>query len=426
VKQPFLVAICSVLLPAFLSAAPTKEINRRADNLRASMSAQRRDFHMHPELGYHEVRTSKIVYDRLRHMGITDIRTNIAGTGIVALLNGGKPGPVVAYRGEMDALPFQELNNVPYKSTVSNVMHACGHDAHTTIALGVAELLSSMREQLPGSVKFIFQPDEEDTARPMKEGASVMIKEGALEKPKPSAIFGLHTTAEIETGEIGARAGGAQAAADEFEIVIHGKTAYVGHPEEGVDAIVVAAQCIEGLQTIRSRRTDPLERVMLSIGKIEGGERVGTPAAEVRMKGLLRSFDEKSRKMMKDAMRQTLDGICKAYGATFDLSIDEQTAVVYNDPKLTEFAMNSIRHSLGEKAAIEPAFRMGAEDFSYFQEVVPGILFRLGSGNKARGITSNQHTPRFDIDEECMVIGVKAMANLIWDYLENANAQSKP
>jgi amidohydrolase len=280
-----------------------------------------------------------------------------------------------------------------------------------------------MREQLPGSVKFIFQPDEEDTARPMKEGASVMVKEGALENPKPSAIFGLHSTAEIETGQIGARAGGAQAAADEFEIVIHGKTAYVGHPEEGVDAIVVAAQCIEGLQTIRSRRTDPLERVMLSIGKIEGGERVGAPAAEVRMKGLLRSFDEKSRKMMKDAMRQTLDGICKAYGATFDLTIDEQTSVVYNDPRLTDFAMNSIRKSLGDAAAIEPAFRMGAEDFSYFQEVVPGVFFRLGSGNKAKGIVSQQHTPTFDIDEECMVVGVKAMANLIWDYLENANVQ---
>jgi amidohydrolase len=423
VKQPFLVVVSALFLPVLVQSSPTAEINQRAENLRASMVAQRRDFHMHPELGYHEIRTSKIVFERLQKMGFTDIRTNVAGTGLVALLKGGKPGPVVAYRGEMDALPFQELNNVPYKSMVSNVMHACGHDAHTTIALGVAQVLSSMREQLPGSVKFIFQPNEEDTARPMKEGASVMVKEGALENPKPSAIFGLHTTAEIETGEIGARAGGAQAAADEFEIVIHGKTAYVGHPEEGVDAIVVAAQCIEGLQTIRSRRTDPLERVMLSIGKIEGGEKVGAPAAEVRMKGLLRSFDEKSRKMMKDAMRQTLDGICKAYGATFNLDLDEQTAVVYNDPKLTEFAMHSIRHSLGDKAAIEPAFRMGAEDFSYFQEVVPGILFRLGSGNKARGITSNQHTPTFDIDEECMVVGVKAMANLIWDYLENANAQ---
>jgi amidohydrolase len=288
-----------------------------------------------------------------------------------------------------------------------------------TIALGVAEVLSRMRADLPGTVKFIFQPDEEGPPPAgMLDGALAMVKAGALENPKPSAIFGLHTTAEIETGLIGARAGGAQAAADEFEIIIHGKQAYVAHPEEGVDSIVVAAQCIDALQTIRSRRTDPVERVLLTIGKIEGGDRVGAIAAEVKMKGLLRSFDENTRRHMKEEMRRTLDGVCKAYGASYELNIDAETDVVYNEPKLTEFAMNSIRHSLGDKAAIEPALRMGAEDFSYYQAVIPGILFRLGSGNKARGITSQQHTATFDIDEECMVVGVKAMANLIWDYLD--------
>lgn len=391
------------------------------------MSAQRRDFHMHPELGYHEVRTSGIVLERLKALGLTDIRTNVAVHGIVALLKGGKPGPVVAYRAEMDALPIQELNNVPYKSTVPKVMHACGHDAHTTIGLGVAEVLSRMRADLPGTVKFVFQPDEEGPPPAgMLDGAMAMVKAGALENPKPSAIFGLHTTAEIETGLIGAHAGGAQAAADTFEIVIHGKQAYIAHPEDGVDSIVVAAQCIEALQTIRSRRTDPIERVLLTIGKIEGGDKIGFLASEVKMQGLLRSFDENSRKKMKEAMRQTLDGICKAYGASFELNMTEVTDVVYNDPKLTEFAMTSIRHSLGNDAAIEPPLRMGAEDFSYYQAVVPGILFRLGSGNKARGITSQQHTATFDIDEECMVVGVKSMANLIWDYLESGgNAQAR-
>jgi amidohydrolase len=418
-KQPLSVFVVLALSTLLSSASPTAEIDRATESLRPNLVAQRRDFHMHPELGYHEVRTSQIVLERLRALGLTDIRTNVAVHGIVALLRGGIHGPVVAYRGEMDALPFQELNNVAYKSTVSNVMHACGHDAHTTIALGVAEVLSKMRDQLPGTVKFIFQPDEEGPPPPdMLDGAKAMVKEGALENPKPSAIFGLHTTAEIETGLIGALAGGAQAAADEFEIVVHGKSAYVAHPEEGVDSIVVAAQCIDALQTIRSRRTDPVERVLLTIGKIEGGEKVGALAAEVRMKGLLRSFDEKTRKSMKEQMRQTLDGICKAYGATFELNIIEETMVVYNDPQLTDFAMNSIRHSLGERAAIEPALRMGAEDFSFFQQAVPGVLFRLGSGNKAKGIVAQQHTPNFDIDEDCMVVGVKAMANLIWDYLE--------
>jgi len=401
------------------SSTPTAEINRAADSIRPFLVTQRRDFHMHPELGYHEVRTSGIVLERLKAMGFTDIRTNVAVHGIVAVLNGGKPGPIVAYRGEMDALPIQELNKVPYRSTVSNVMHACGHDAHTTIALGVAEVLSRMRADLPGTVKFIFQPDEEGPPPAgMDDGAMAMVKDGALENPKPEAIFGLHSTAEIETGEIGAHPGGAQAAADQFEIVIHGKTAHPAHPEEGIDSILVAAQCVEALQAIRSRRIDPLERVVLTIGKIQGGKTAEILAPTVTMNGMLRSFDENVRKQMKEQMRQTLEGVCNIYGATFDLNITEETMVVYNEPKLTDFAMKSIRRSLGEKAAMEPPLRMGAEDFSYFQKEVPGILFRLGSGNKARGITSNQHTATFDIDEQSMVVGVKAMANLIWDYLE--------
>ncbi|MGZ4987491.1 MAG: M20 metallopeptidase family protein [Limisphaerales bacterium] len=417
IRPVLLLALVATALNCY--AAPTAEINRAAESLRVSMSAQRRDFHMHPELGYHEVRTSGIVLERLKAMGFTDIRTNVAVHGIVALLKGGKPGPVVAYRGEMDALPIQELNDVPYKSTVAHVMHACGHDAHTTIALGVADVLSRMRDELPGSVKFVFQPDEEGPPpEGMLDGAMAMVKDGALQNPRPLAIFGLHTTAEIETGQIGARGGGAQAAADLFEIVIHGKTAHPAHPEEGVDSILVASQCVEALQAIRSRRIDPLERVVLTIGKIQGGKTAETLAPMVTMNGMLRSFDEKVRTQMKAQMRQTLEGVCKIYGASFDLNITEETMVVYNEPKLTDFAMGSIRHSLGNAAAIEPALRMGAEDFSYYQQVVPGILFRLGSGNKARGITSNQHTATFDIDEECMVVGVKSMANLIWDYLE--------
>jgi amidohydrolase len=321
-------------------------------------------------------------------------------------------------RADLDALPINETLDVPYKSLVPGVKHACGHDAHTTIALGVAEVLSKMRNQIHGSVKFLFQPAEEGPPPGEEGGALLMIKEGALENPRPQAIFGLHTTPETETGMIGYHAGAAQAAADVFTIVVHGKRAYAAWPNKGVDAIVVAAQCVTALQSIKSRRLDTFEPVILTIGTISGGKTPHTIAEEVKLEGTVRTFNDDVSNQIEDLVRRTLAGVTSAFGATFDLDYKHLTSVVYNDPKLVAESLPSIRRAVGETNVFEFPQRMGAEDFSYYEKIVPGFFLRLGSGNKARGITAESHTAAFDIDENCLVVGVKVMSNLILDYLD--------
>jgi amidohydrolase len=394
------------------------EVIKLADGVRDEVVELRRDFHRHPELSNREERTSQIVAQRLQDLGLTDVRTNVAHHGVVALLKGDLPGPVVAYRADMDALPITETNHPGYQSTVAGVMHACGHDAHTAIGLGIAEVLSKMKPELHGSVKFVFQPAEEGPPPGEEGGAKMMIKEGALENPKPSAIFGLHTTPEIETGLLGYRAGSAQASADFFTITIHGKMAHAAMPQLGVDTIVVAAECISALQTIKSRRVDTFEPVIVTIGTIHGGNRLNIIPAEVKMEGTVRTLNEATRSRIEQLMRDTLTGVTSAYGATYDLVYDHGTMVVYNDPALVEESLSSLRLIAGTNNVFEAPKRMGAEDFSFFQQVVPGFFVRLGSGNKAKGITADAHTPAFDIDERCLDVGVKAMAEMILDYGE--------
>ncbi len=343
----------------------------------------------------------------------------MAKHGVVALLHGAKTGPVVALRADMDALPIQETIDVPYKSLVPGVKHACGHDAHTTIALGVAEVLSKMRDQIHGSVKFIFQPAEEGAPDGEEGGAALMIKEGALDNPRPLAIFGLHTTPEAEAGQIGCRAGAAQASADGFSITIRGKMVHAATPQKGIDTVVVAAECVTALQTIKSRRIDAFEPVIITIGTIHGGNRQNIIPSEVKMQGTVRTFSEEVRSRIEQLMRETLAGVTAAYGATFDLNYERGTMVVYNDPKLVEETLPSVRRAVGETNVFEAPKRMGAEDFSFYQQVVPGFFLRLGSGNKAKGITAEGHTPEFDIDEECLVTGVKVMSNMALDFLDH-------
>ena len=410
-----------ILLPtAGLAGDTSSQVNKiaqAAEALRPTLVQTRRDFHMHPELSNQEERTSRIVAEKLRSFGIEDIRTNVAGYGVVALLKGAQPGPVVALRADMDALPINETMDVPYKSRVPGVKHACGHDAHTTIELGVAELLSKMRGDIHGSVKFVFQPAEEAPPGEKPVGAALMIQEGALENPRPGAIFGLHTSTEIDAGKIGYRAGAAQASSDSFIITIHGKMSHAADPQKGVDSIVVAAQCVTALQTIKSRRIDTFEPIILTIGTIHGGNRPNIIPDEVKMEGTVRTFNEAVRKQVEEMMRQTLGGVTAAYGATYDLEYRHGTMVVFNDPKLVEASLPSIRRAVGDANVMEAPKRMGAEDFSFYEQVVPGFLLRLGSGNKAKGITAEAHTPDFDIDEECLVTGVKVMSNLVLDYL---------
>lgn len=409
----------SIRLSAAESSNPVREqsISRAAEELRPKLVETRRDLHMHPELSNREERTAKVVADKLKALGFDDVKTGVAKHGVVGLLKGGKPGPTVAVRADMDALPITETINVPYKSQSQGVKHACGHDAHTTVALGVAEILSKMRQDIPGTIKFIFQPAEEGAPAGEEGGAPLMIKEGVLSNPVPLAIFGLHTTTEIDAGKIGVRSGPAQAAADVFDITIHGKAAHAAHPELGVDSIVIAAECVSALQNIKSRRVDTFQPIILTIGTIHGGNRRNVIAGEVKLEGTIRTFDEDARKRVKELMRQTLGGICNAYGATFDLKIDEATMVVNNNPRLVEKALPVMKRVAGETNVITAELRMGAEDFSYFQQVVPGFYFRLGSGNKAKGIIADAHTPEFDIDEECLVTGTKVMANVLFDFL---------
>jgi amidohydrolase len=418
-----LIAAAIVVGAGILQAAEPRQPAGRtvadsAEALRATVVELRRDFHTHPELSNREERTAGIVAAHLRSLGLTGIRTNVARHGVVAVLQGAKPGPVVAIRADMDALPINETLDVPYRSVVPGVKHACGHDAHTAIALGVAEALAGMRNHIHGTVKFLFQPAEEGPPGDEEGGATLMIKEGALEDPRPLAIFALHTSPEIETGRVGFRSGAAQASADTFSITIQGKMAHAAMPQKGIDTVIVAAECVTALQSIKSRRIDTFEPVILTIGTIHGGTRPNNIAEEVKLEGTVRTFNEEVRLRIEQLMRETLQGVTAAYGARFELKYKRGTMVIYNDPKLVEETLPSLRQILGETAVLEVPRRMGAEDFSFYQQVVPGFLFRLGSGNAAKGITADAHTPEFDIDEECLVVGVKAMANVVLDFLE--------
>jgi amidohydrolase len=399
-------------------AAREQQIARAAEALRQQLITQRRDFHMHPELSNREERTARVVAERLRALGLDEVKTGVGRHGIVALLKGSKPGPVVAVRTDMDALPIQETIDVPYKSQNPGVKHACGHDAHMTVELGVAEVLSKMRDQISGTIKFIFQPAEEGAPPGEEGGASLMIKEGALENPRPQAIFGLHTMPSIEAGQIAYHSGPAMASSDRILIAIRGKKSHGAQPQLGVDAIVVAAECISALQTIRSRRIDPLEPLVITIGTIKGGDRNNIIADEVKMEGTMRALNEDVRKRAQDMMRETLRGVTTSYGATFDLQFDGGNPSTYNEPALVEETLPIIRRLIGAQNLIAPKPFMPAEDFSFYQKVVPGFFYFLGVGNKSRGITAGWHTADFDVDEESLVVGVKVMSNVLVDYLD--------
>src|SRR5436853_6457692 len=271
------------------AASRDQQIAQAAEAMRARLIEQRRDFHMHPELSNREERTARIVAERLRALGL-EVKTNVGKHGVVALLKGAKPGPVVAVRADMDALPIQETIDVPYKSQTPGVKHACGHDAHTTIELGVAEILSKMRPEISGTIKFIFQPSEEGAPAGEEGGASLMIKEGALENPRPTAIFGLHVMPVVEVGQIAYNSGPAMASSDHFVITIHGKKVHGAYPHDGIDAVVVAAECVTSLQTIRSRRIDTTEPLVITVGIIQGGNRFNIVADEVKLEGTVRTL----------------------------------------------------------------------------------------------------------------------------------------
>ncbi|WP_028007603.1 amidohydrolase [Solimonas flava] len=404
------------------------------DRAAPGVIADRRWLHQHPELSNREFETAKYVAGKLRALKL-DVQTGVAHTGVVAVLRGGRPGPVIALRADMDALPVVEDVDVPFKSTVRTtydgqdvgVMHACGHDGHMAILLGVAEVLAARRGELPGTVKFIFQPAEESAPPGEEGGAELMVKQGVLSRePRPEAIFGLHLFAGYEVGKVGYRAGGIMASSDDLRIVVDGKQTHGAAPWAGIDPIVAASQIVLGLQTIASRQMDVTEApVIVTIGKIEGGVRNNIIPDRVEMKGTLRALDEDMRRQLHERVRRTAESTAAASGARASVHIAETHAypVTWNDPALTQRMLPSLQRQFGARL-FEARPMLGAEDFSFYQQQIPGLFLFVGVRPKGAdpATFASNHSPRFTIDESALKTGVEALTRLAWDYLQGRTA----
>jgi len=426
-KNPFLLA---VLLCTFVSIRAQNDVRTAiataADKIEPQTIAWRRDFHEHPELGNREFRTSKIIADHLRSLGI-EVKEGVGKTGVVGILKGALPGPVIGLRADMDALPLVERTQVPFASKVKTtyngqevgVMHACGHDSHVAILMSVAEILSGMRKQLKGTVKFIFQPAEEGPPAGEEGGAALMIKEGVLDDPKVDVVFGLHINAATEVGKIKYRSEGAMAASDWFTIKVHGKGSHGSQPWGGIDPVVVSAQIIEGLQTIISRQTElTKDAAVISVCVIKGGVRSNIIPEEVEMTGTIRTLDTAMQRDIHERMRRTVTKIAESAGATADITIENKTLITYNDPGLVKKMLPSLQKTAGEGNVSWMDAMTGSEDFSFFGARVPSFFFFLGGMKPGQDphTTAPHHTPDFYIDEDGFKLGVKAFCNLVFDY----------
>jgi amidohydrolase len=393
------------------------QVDALATELHPEAIQTRRDIHRYPELGFREIRTSALVAEKLRALKFDEVRTGVGVTGVVGVLKGGKPGPVVAVRADMDALPLPELIDVPYKSTVPDVKHACGHDGHTAIALGVAEMFSRMRADLPGTVVFLFQPAEEGDPDGGKTGALRVLDDWALTNPTPVAIFGLHVMPTLRVGQIGYNSGGAMASADRFTIKIIGKSTHGAMPHTGIDPVPIAAQVVQALQTIPARMIDAQMPTVLSVGTMSGGSRFNIIADSITMTGTVRSLSEAGPATVKAKMHQMLQGITAASGAKYELDYVETAPVTYNNPALVAASLPGLEAAVGKANVVSPPAQMVAEDFAFYQKKIPGFYFFLGVANPEKGITAMWHTEYFDMDEDALRIGMKAMAHVVLQYL---------
>lgn len=367
--------------------------------------AVRRHLHAHPELSYKEFETSKFVQGKLAEWNIP--YTVIATTGVVGLIEGTNPGSrIIALRGDMDALPIEEENKVPYRSVNEGIMHACGHDVHTTCLLGAAKILNDLKAEWEGTVKLIFQPGEERNPG----GASIMIKEGALDKPRPQGIFGLHVHPGLELGKLSFRKGRVMASADEIFITIKSKGGHAAAPHLTADTILIASTLIVSLQQIISRNNNPTSPSVLSICAINGGFTTNVIPSEVKLMGTFRAMDEAWRYKAHELIKKQTVELVHAMGAEADVLIDVGYPFVDNDPNFTETAWRLAEDYMGKQNVSETELRMGAEDFGYYTHVVPGCFYRLGVRNDAEGIVHNVHTPKFNVDERAIEIGMGMMA----------------
>ena len=393
--------------------------------------AWRRDFHQHPELSNREVRTSKIVAEQLRAMGL-EVRTGIAHTGVVGILRGGKPGPTIALRADMDALPVTEQVDVPFKSVATaeyrgekvGVMHACGHDGHTAVLLGAAKVLAGMQAELPGTVMFVFQPAEEGAPDGERGGASLMLDEGLFATTKPDAMLGLHLWSALNTGLIGYREGSLMAASDRFKMVVKGRQTHGSRPWNGVDPIVTAAQIVGAMQTIVSRQVDITRYpAVVSVGAIKGGIRNNIIPESVEMVGTFRTFDPAVRTQIIDSIKRTAEGVAAAQGATVEFELGEDpNPVVVNDPALTARAVASLQRVAGRDKVTVMPFVTGSEDYAYYGSVVPAFFYFVGvtpPGQNAATAPSN-HSPQFFVDEGSLPVALKTLLGATVDFLQGA------
>jgi amidohydrolase len=404
-------------------------VSKKAAAIEEKVLAWRRDFHEHPELGNNEVRTSAIIAKHLASLGIT-VTSGVAKTGVVGILKGGKAGPVVALRADMDGLPVTERVDVPFASKVRTtyngqevgVMHACGHDSHMAILMGVAEVLASMKKDIPGTVKFIFQPAEEGVPAGEEGGAALMVKEGVLENPKVEVIFGLHINSQTEVGNITYRPGGTMAAVNDLKITVSGRQAHGAYPWSSIDPVVISAQIVNNLQTIVSRNLNVTENPgVVTIGAINGGVRSNIIPEKVEMLGTIRNFSKEDEAMFIERVKTIATKTAEAGGGTAEVKIpySNHYPVTFNDLALTEKMLPSLRATAGAAHILLRPPVTGAEDFSFFQEKVPGLFIFLGGMPKGQDPLKapSHHTPDFFLDESGFVLGVKALANLTLDYM---------
>ena len=413
-----------------LPSSLTARIDVAAQSIEARVIDWRRDFHAHPELGNREFRTAAVVAEHLRRLGLDEVRTGVAHTGVVGVLVGGRPGRVVALRADMDALPVTEEVDLPFASKATatwngetvGVMHACGHDTHTAILMGVAEVLAGLRADLRGSVTFIFQPAEELPPEGEDGGAKMMIEEGALANPKPQAIFGLHVTSRLPLGVIGYRPGPTMASADNLSITVHGRQTHGAMPWLGVDPIVTAAQVVLGLQTVVSRQVDlTREPAVVTIGTIRGGVRENIIPESVEMRGTIRTFDEDMRDDIHERVTYLAEAISRGSRAGCTVCIRKNYPVTVNHPRLTEAMLPTLRRTAGADRVVLVPKITGSEDFSFFQQLVPGLFFFVGvtpPGTDPATAAPN-HSPRFQVDERSLLLGVRTLAQLACDFLES-------
>ncbi|MAL18161.1 MAG: N-acyl-L-amino acid amidohydrolase [Balneola sp.] len=422
----FLAALISTTALAQTSELK-KIIDERADEIEQQVIEWRRHFHENPELSNREFETAEYIADYLNELGL-EVETGVAKTGVVALLKGGKPGPVIGLRADIDALPVTERTDVPFKSVATGmyngnevgVMHACGHDTHIAMLMGVAKILTEMKSEIKGTIKFIFQPAEEGAPLGEEGGAELMVKEGVLSNPDVDVIFGLHISDDTPVGIIEYRSEGIMASVNSFSLEINGKQAHGSAPWNGIDPIVTAAQIINNAQTIVSRSM-PLTKqaAVVTFGVIEGGVRHNIIPERVQLEGTIRALDEDMRQLIFKRLETIVQNTAESNGATATLTIHKGYPITFNDPELTAMMVPTLEEVAGKDNAVIIDAITGAEDFSFFQKEIPGLYFFVGGkapGREAAG----HHTPDFYIDESGMKLGVRAMSNLVVDYMNSA------